>query len=140
MVKIETDLKELISIEHKFLRYASSITSNPICTFFDHDYTQIRSLFKIESLRSIIKKTDNVVAYKIANKLYSSEEVNNLFVRRSLQHNLRNINELKNEKIKPNFIGNSTSFRLRDLWNKLPPQVKTLDELYVFKKSIRNLV
>ena len=43
--KTETALKKLIAIEYKFLRYVSIKTSNPM-HFFDHDYTQIRSLLK----------------------------------------------------------------------------------------------
>ena len=39
--KTNIALKELVAIEHKFLRYASSKTTNPM-HYFDHDYTEIR--------------------------------------------------------------------------------------------------
>ena len=82
--KTDASLKELIAIEHKFLRYASTKNPNPM-HFLDHDYTQIRYFLKIESLRSQIKKIVCIIAFKLAHKLYESIDVNNLFVRRSLK-------------------------------------------------------
>ena len=86
-------LKELVAIEHKFLKYASSKTINPM-HYFDHVYTQIWALLKIESLRSQIRKIDYLVAFKIAHKLYRSDDVNTLFVKRTVKHNLRNYREI----------------------------------------------
>ena len=60
--KTEAALKELVAIENKFFRYASTKTTNPM-HYFNHDYTQIRSLLKIESLKSQIKKIDYLVAF-----------------------------------------------------------------------------
>ena len=116
--RTEASLKELISIEHKFLRYASSETSSPM-HFFDHDYTQIRNVLSLQSLRSLILEIYYLVAYKISKHLYNSSEVYVLFKRRVVYHNLRKIRELENEKAVPNYISNSTSFRLRDVWNHL---------------------
>ena len=76
--KTKSDLKDLVSIEYKFLRYASSKSPNPM-HFFEHDHNQIRSLLKIESVRSKIKKIDYSVSFEIANKQYNSLEVKNLF-------------------------------------------------------------
>ena len=112
--KTEIDLKNLISIEHEFLRCASTKTPNPM-HFFNHDYTQIRSFLKIESFRSTVKKIDYLVAFQIANEQYNSNEVNNLFISRSIKHNLKSVREIKNDMVKPNYIGNFTSFRLRGI-------------------------
>ena len=114
--KTETSLKELISIEHKYLRYAISKTSSPM-HFFDHDYTQIRNVLGLKSLRSLILEIDYLVAYKISKHLYNFSEVNVLFKRRVFSHNLRKIRELENKKAVPNYISKSTPFRLRDSWN-----------------------
>ena len=111
-------IKGTYSIEHKFLRYASSETSSPM-HFFDHDYTQIRNVLSLQSLRSLILEIYYLVAYKISKHLYNSSEVYVLFKRRVVYHNLRKIRELENEKAVPNYISNSTSFRLRDVWNHL---------------------
>ena len=138
-LKIKIALMELIAIEHKFLRYASSKTTNPM-HYFDHDYTQIRALLKIESFRSQIMKIDFLVAFKIAHKLYRSEEVNNLFVKRTLKHNLRCYREFANDKAKPNYLDNSVSFRLREIWNKLPGEVRNIERLNVFKRSLGEII
>ena len=63
--KTETSLKELISIEHKVLRYTSTKTSSPV-HYFDDDYTQIRTKLGLQSIRSLILEIDYLVAYKIA--------------------------------------------------------------------------
>ena len=44
-----TDFDQLIAIEHKFLRFASRKTSNPM-HFFDHDYTEICRALRITEL------------------------------------------------------------------------------------------
>ena len=72
--------------------------------YFDRDYTQVRALLKIESIRSQIRKIDYLVAFKIAHKLYRSDDVNTLFVKRTLKHNLRNYREILNDKAKPNYV------------------------------------
>ena len=133
--KTENSLKELIAIEHKFLRYASTKTSSPM-HFFEHDYTQIRNKLGLQSLRSLIKEIDYITAFKIAKKVFNSPEVNSLFRRRTNSHNLRNIREMKQKKA-PNFIDNSATFRLTRIWNHLPLQVRQLETLTEFKKEIK---
>ena len=76
-------LKELVAIEHKFLRYVSSKKTNPM-HYFDPDYTQIRAFLKIVSLRSQIRKIDYLLALKIAHKLYQSDDVKKMFVKRTV--------------------------------------------------------
>ena len=108
--------------------------------FFDHDHTQIRSLLKVESLKSLIRKLDYIVAFEVAHKLYRSEEIYNLFFRRSLKHNLRSYREIDNGIAKPGYIGNSTIFRLRDIWNKLPLEVRNIEKLEIFKRSLGGII
>ena len=63
-----------------------------------------------------------------------------MFKRRVVSHNLRKIRELENKKAVPNYISNSTSFRLRDSWNRLPSEVRNVDNLREFKRAIRGVV
>ena len=92
--------------------------------FFDHDYFQIRNQLGIQSLRSLILEIDYLVAFKIAKNFYYSPEVSALFKRRVMSHNLRKFRELEHKKAVPTYIENSTSFRLRSLWNLLPLEIK----------------
>ena len=47
---------------------------------------------------------------------------------------------MKNDMAKQNLIENFTSFRLRDAWNEWPSNIKTLDMLNLFKKSLGDYI
>ena len=96
--------------------------------FFDHDHTQIRSLLKVESLKSLIRKLDYIVAFEVTHKLYRSKEIYNLFFRRSLKHNLRSYREIDNVMAKPGYIG------------KLPLEVRNIEKLEIFKRSLGGII
>ena len=88
--------------------------------------------------RLIMQNKDIVIL--IANKLYRSDKVSNLFVKRTVKHNLRNYREILNDKAKPNYVDNSASFRLREIWNKLPFDIRNIHRLNIFKSSIGEMV
>ena len=137
--KTENRLKDLIAIEHKVLRYASTKTSQPM-HFFNHDYTEIRAQLKVMSLKQIIKKIDYLVAFKIAKKAYNSKEVNDLFTQRLVTYNLRHIREIESQSVLENYISNSTTFRLQQMWNCLPSEVRSNGELSKFKTSLERFL
>ena len=78
-----TDFDQLIAIEHKFLRFASRKTRNPM-HFFDYDYTDIRRALRITEFQNLFKRFDCMVSYKISNKLYTSEKISDLFKPRTI--------------------------------------------------------
>ena len=57
-----------------------------------------------------------------------------------VRHNLRSYREIVNDKAKPNYVNTSASFRLREIWNKLPGEVRNIDILNVFKRSLGEIV
>ena len=122
-----------------FLRYASTKTLSPIY-YFDHDYTQIRTELGLQSLRSLILETDYLVSYNIAKHSYYSPEISGFFKRRVISHNLRKFRELEHKNAVPNYIDNSTSFRLRRLWNHLSLDVKNIEKLRDFKREITRII
>ena len=81
---------ELVSIEHKFLRFVSKLTPAPM-RFDYHDYTSIRELLNLIPLRTILLKNDYILAFKISHSLINSSAVNELFKERNLTYNLRNL-------------------------------------------------
>ena len=81
------------------------------------------------SLRQIIKKIDHPIAFKIARKTYNSKEVNNLFTQRAISYNLREFREIESQAISANYILNSTTFRLQQMWICLPSEVRNKCEL-----------
>ena len=81
------------------------------------------------SLRQIIKKIDYLVAFKIVRKTYTSKEVNNLFTQRAISYNLREFREIESQAISANYILNSTTFRLQQMWICLPSEVRNKCEL-----------
>ena len=103
--------------------------------YFDHDYTQIRTKLGLQSLRSLILEIDYLVTYKIAKHSYYYPEVSGLFKLRVISHNLRKFREFEHKNAVPNYIGNSTSFGLRSLWNHLPLEVKDIEKLSDFKRE-----
>ena len=108
--------------------------------YFYHDYTRIRSVLKLESLRSTIMKIDHLIAFKIAKNLYKSEEVNVLFRRRIIPRNLRNFKEIEDKLVRTNIIGKSATFRLHDLWNRLPLEIRKMVKLSIFKNAISEVI
>ena len=108
--------------------------------FFNHDYTEIRAQLKVMSLKQIIKKIDYIVAYKIAKKVYNSKEENNLFTQRVVSYNVREIREIESQSILANYISNSTTFRLQQMWNCLPSEVRNNCELSKFKTSFERFL
>ena len=131
----ENALSELVSIEHKFLRFVSKLTPAPM-RFDDHDYTPIRKLLNLTPLRTIFLKNDYILAFKISHNSINSSIVNDLFSDRNLTYNLRNPRPLQSSHSSRDYINFSTTFRLRHLWNLLPLELRTLPTLAQFKRKI----
>ena len=126
---------EIVSIEHKFLRFVSRLTPTPM-RFDDHDYTPIRKLLNLTPLRTIFLKNDYILAYKIFHNLINSSTVNELFSERNLSYNLRNPRPLQSLNSTRDYINFSTPSRLRHLWNLLPLELRSLHTLAQFKSKI----
>ena len=133
-----TDFDQLIAIEHKFLRFASMKTQNPM-HFFDHDYTEVRRALGITELRNLFKRFDCMVSYKISNKLFTSEKISELFKPRTITYFLRDPRPISQQVPRRNYIEQSSTYRLKSQWNTLPPEVRQSSSLPIFKSKISSL-
>ena len=120
-----TDFYQLIEIEHKFLRFASRKTQNPM-HFFDHDYTEMRRVLGITDFRYLFKRFDCMVSYKISNKLFTSEKISELFKPRTITYFLRDPRPISQQAPRRNYIEQSSTYRLKSQWNTLPSRDKTI--------------
>ena len=133
-----TDFDQLISIEHKFLRFASRKTQKPM-HYFDHEYTEIRKALGITELRKLFKRFDCIVSYKINNRLFSSSKMNELFEQRSISYFLRNPRPITQQVPRRNYIEQSSTFRLKSQWNSLSSEIRQSSSLPIFKTKISSL-
>ena len=134
----QIDLSQLISIEHKFLRFASKKTATPM-HYFNHDFSNIRKILKLPKLEITLKIQNCIVAYKIANKLFSSSKVNELFVNREITHFLRDPRPVYQPVLRRNYLSESSTNRLKSQWNTLPREIREAPSLNSFKSKISTL-
>ena len=133
-----TDFDRLITIEHKFLRFASRKTHNAM-HYFDHDYTEIRRALGITKFRNLFNRFDCIVSYKINNGLFSSTKMNELFQQCSISYFLRNLRPIRQQDPRGNYIEQSSTYRLKSQWNGLSSEPRQSSSLPIFKPKISSL-
>ena len=132
----QTKLKQLVSIEHKFLRLASKKTEFPM-HYFKHDYMHIRQILQLPKLDSPLIRQDCLVSYKIANRLFSSTKINELLPLRNITYNIRNPLPVEQRVIRRNYLMGSSTGRLRSRWNNLPASLRESRTLPIFRSRLK---
>ena len=102
----------LESIQHKFIHYLCFKIGRPISRL-EHDYTIPATEFNITTIKSLDYYHDCILTYKILNNYLSCSSINNLFIIRRLNYDLRNHRPLKEGESSSNYGFYSTLNRLK---------------------------
>lgn len=116
----------LESAQHRIMRLLAR-KANIYFHRFDHDYSRIMRIFKINTIESIMNYHDSLISYRLINNLVSIHDLSELFVLREQNYNLRNPRGYLEDIAKRNLIFHSTRLRLPRLWNSIPRVVRELD-------------
>ncbi len=108
--------------------------------FDDHDYTEIANKYDLSSIKSLHVYYDVYFIKKVLSGLVKSDEVCNLFIRRTLPYDLRQSNVLEQTFSSKNFVLNSASFKLKREWNSMPDEIKNMLKLSEFKSALKDKV
>ena len=119
---------KLESINHKFLRYVAFKANRPISPF-DHNYTEIVTLYNIQTINSLHYYHDCLLTFKIIHNAIHCPELNSLFRDRLLTYSPRN----------HNFGFYSSINCMKRLWNLLPTSLTSVQNLSRFKPALRSL-
>ena len=106
-------------------------------TNYDTRSSFLRNLLGWESLDIMRKRQKAILVFKALNGLTPSY-LQNLFTKAKYSYHFRNAdNILSLPKPRTNFLKRSFMYSGASLWNSLPVELRTINSLGVFKKSVK---
>ena len=108
---------------HRFLRYLSYYTANPMSPL-EHDYSKLSQEFNVKTLKSIHDSIDILFVNRILTNHYIPDHLKSLFMDRQINYNLRNCRPIEESHSSGDFVFHSPLHRLRREWNKLSLEIE----------------
>ena len=118
-------IHRLGSCQHRFLRYLSFKTNNPMSRF-EHYFTEMALHFKLQIIESLHYFHDYSLMFKILHNSFSCHSLYNLFHSRHFTYSLRSHRPIHESTCKSNFGFFSTVNILKRSWNLLPSRLYIL--------------